>query len=147
MNKPKNLWHVAVSVSPEAEEMIFPLLEQFSGQAPSVYSNIETGKTIASIYLEKLAGSRSNFLKQLKLALLPLAEISGHTPKISIRSLPRENWAESWKRHFQPMEFSRRLLVKPSWNKRKPKKNQAVVILDPGLSFGTGQHATTSFCL
>jgi len=29
----------------------------------------------------------------------------------------------------------------------RAKKNQAVVILDPGLSFGTGQHPTTSFCL
>jgi len=39
------------------------------------------------------------------------------------------------------------LLVKPSWSKKRPAKNQAVVILDPGLSFGTGQHPTTSFCL
>jgi ribosomal protein L11 methyltransferase len=39
------------------------------------------------------------------------------------------------------------LLIKPSWIKRPQRKNQAVVILDPGLSFGTGQHATTSFCL
>ena len=39
------------------------------------------------------------------------------------------------------------LLVRPSWSKRRPRKNQAVVVLDPGLSFGTGQHPTTSFCL
>ena len=39
------------------------------------------------------------------------------------------------------------LLIKPSWSKRKPGKNQAVVVLDPGLSFGTGQHPTTMFCL
>jgi len=39
------------------------------------------------------------------------------------------------------------LLVKPSWSKRRPRKNQALVILDPGLSFGTGQHPTTAFCL
>jgi len=39
------------------------------------------------------------------------------------------------------------LLVKPSWSTKKPAQDQAVVILDPGLSFGTGQHPTTSFCL
>jgi ribosomal protein L11 methyltransferase len=38
-------------------------------------------------------------------------------------------------------------LVLPSWSKKKLKRGQAVVTLDPGLSFGTGQHATTSFCL
>jgi ribosomal protein L11 methyltransferase len=59
----------------------------------------------------------------------------------------RQDWAESWKRHFKPIEFGAALLVKPSWSKRRPRKNQAVVVLDPGLSFGTGQHPTTAFCL
>jgi ribosomal protein L11 methyltransferase len=67
--------------------------------------------------------------------------------KIITRSVPRENWAESWKRHFKPLVIGTRLLVKPSWIKRRPRKNQAVVVLDPGLSFGTGNHPTTSFCL
>jgi ribosomal protein L11 methyltransferase len=39
------------------------------------------------------------------------------------------------------------LLIKPSWSRRKPKPGQASLVLDPGLSFGTGQHATTGFCL
>ena len=47
----------------------------------------------------------------------------------------------------RPSERNKSLLIKPSWNKRKPRKNQAVVVLDPGLSFGTGQHPTTMFCL
>ena len=38
-------------------------------------------------------------------------------------------------------------MVKPSWSGLKPRKGQAVVVLDPGLSFGTGQHPTTAFCL
>ena len=59
----------------------------------------------------------------------------------------REDWAESWKRHFKPIEIGDALLVKPSWSKKRPRKNQAVVVLDPGLSFGTGQHPTTAFCL
>ena len=50
--------------------------------------------------------------------------------------LPKENWAEVWKIHFKPLEISPRLLVRPSWEK-----------VDPGMSFGTGQHATTKFCL
>ena len=67
--------------------------------------------------------------------------------KIEIAKVKREDWAESWKRHFHPIEIGKTLLVKPSWSKKRPAKNQAVVILDPGLSFGTGQHPTTSFCL
>src|SRR5207249_7073948 len=68
-------------------------------------------------------------------------------PRIQIKKLRREHWAESWKRHFKPLEIGSRLLLKPSWSKRKPKIGQALVILDPGLSFGTGHHPTTRFCL
>jgi ribosomal protein L11 methyltransferase len=38
-------------------------------------------------------------------------------------------------------------MVKPSWSRRHAAPNQSVVVLDPGLSFGTGQHPTTAFCL
>ena len=59
----------------------------------------------------------------------------------------REDWATSWKKHFKTMEIGSALLIKPSWSKRKARPGQAVVTLDPGLSFGTGQHPTTAFCL
>jgi ribosomal protein L11 methyltransferase len=58
-----------------------------------------------------------------------------------------EDWAEPWKLHFKPVEIGDALLIKPSWSKRKPRKGQAVIVLDPGLSFGTGHHPTTAFCL
>jgi ribosomal protein L11 methyltransferase len=67
--------------------------------------------------------------------------------RISVERIPREDWAESWKRHFKPLVFGSALLVKPSWSRRRPRKGQAVVVLDPGLSFGTGRHPTTAFCL
>ena len=67
--------------------------------------------------------------------------------KVSVRKMRREDWAESWKRHFKPLSIGSALLVKPSWSKRRPHQGQKVVVLDPGLSFGTGQHPTTRFCL
>jgi ribosomal protein L11 methyltransferase len=82
--------------------------------------------------------------------------------KMTVARVKREDWAESWKRHFKPLEIrvsvggatghrdsaeTRSLLIKPSWNRQRAAKNQAVVVLDPGLSFGTGQHPTTAFCL
>lgn len=61
--------------------------------------------------------------------------------------LPKENWAEVWKIHFKPLEISDRLMVRPSWEEVPEKPGQIQLILDPGMSFGTGQHATTKFCL
>ncbi len=62
-------------------------------------------------------------------------------------SLKKEDWAESWKIHFKPIVISERLAIKPSWEKLSPLPGQVVLTLDPGMSFGTGQHATTKFCL
>jgi ribosomal protein L11 methyltransferase len=67
--------------------------------------------------------------------------------RIWTRKLGSEDWAESWKRHFKPLNIGSALLVKPSWSKRRALSRQATVVLDPGLSFGTGQHPTTAFCL
>ena len=78
--------------------------------------------------------------------------------KVKVAKVRREDWAESWKRHFKPIEItfenrrgelcetpisSRKaetrvekggsLLVKPSWSKKLPRKNQAVVVLDPRI--------------
>ena len=67
--------------------------------------------------------------------------------RIAIKPLPRRNWAESWKHHFKPIEIGIHLLIKPGWSRRCARPGQRVVILDPGLSFGTGHHPTTLFCL
>ena len=59
----------------------------------------------------------------------------------------REDWAEVWKKYFDLIPISERLIIKPSWLKCDPLPGQKVLEIDPGMSFGTGQHATTSFCL
>ena len=67
--------------------------------------------------------------------------------RLSLKRIPQEDWAESWKLHFKPLAIGSALLLKPSWSRRRPRKGQAVIVLDPGLSFGTGRHPTTAFCL
>jgi len=67
--------------------------------------------------------------------------------KLQVKKLRREDWMDSWKRHFKPINISGKLLIKPIWRSEKAAPDQSVIILDPGLSFGTGHHATTKFCL
>jgi ribosomal protein L11 methyltransferase len=67
--------------------------------------------------------------------------------RLTIKPLRRENWAHSWRHHFRPLEIGNRLLIKPSWSRRRARPGQRVIVLDPGLSFGTGHHPTTLFCL
>ena len=61
--------------------------------------------------------------------------------------LKKEDWAEVWKKYFDVITVSETLVIKPSWLDVERKPGMAVVEIDPGMSFGTGQHATTYYCL
>lgn len=147
--KPAPLTKVTIATSPEAEDAVAELLLSVFGQTPSTYFDAETGETTVSTYLEKPAQGNDTARAKLQAGLRALTEcgLDIGPGEISASKVRREDWAESWKRHFKPLEIGDALLLKPSWVKRKPRKGQAVVILDPGLSFGTGHHATTGFCL
>jgi ribosomal protein L11 methyltransferase len=57
-------------------------------------------------------------------------------------------WEREWLKDFRPMRFGRRLWVCPGGQVPPPEAADAVVVLlDPGLAFGTGTHATTALCL
>jgi ribosomal protein L11 methyltransferase len=143
------LWQLSIAIPESAEEPVSALVETLFSRAPSIYVDEDTRKTIASLYLEKRSDWKSQKKFDLHRGLASLRE-NGVLPgncKIVLQKLQRQDWAESWKKHFKPIQIGGALLIKPSWSKLRPRKNQACVVLDPGLSFGTGQHATTSFCL
>jgi len=65
----------------------------------------------------------------------------------TIRELPVEDWAEAWKKFFHTEKVSDRIWIKPSWETCSAPPGDIVVEIDPGMSFGTGQHGTTRGCL
>lgn len=65
---------------------------------------------------------------------------------IRIREIAEQDWAENWKLHFHPEAIGGRLYVCPPWDSAAPPDRLAIVI-EPGMAFGTGQHATTRGCL
>jgi ribosomal protein L11 methyltransferase len=147
--KHKSLWKISVTTTPEAEDTVVELLSATFGLPAPAYTDSETGVCTVTVYLQQKPNlSRegreviATGLKQIRRCGLRIG--SG---KIVATKVRHEDWVQSWKRHFKPIEIGDALLIKPSWSKRKARKGQAVIVLDPGLSFGTGQHPTTSFCL
>ncbi len=61
--------------------------------------------------------------------------------------LAKEEWSEVWKKYFNIIHIADNLVIRPSWLEYNAQAGQAVVNIDPGMSFGTGQHATTAYCL
>lgn len=146
---PGDLLKVTVTVPVEAEEPVAALLERFFNQPPAMYTDEDTLLTEASVFLPPERAFTAAPRAQLARALAELqarGQVPGRCP-VRLTRLPRRNWAEAWRRHFKPLEIARRLLVLPTWSRRTPRADQVVVRLDPGLSFGTGHHPTTAFCL
>jgi ribosomal protein L11 methyltransferase len=84
-----------------------------------------------------------------------VATALGHLQAFGIRPigelrtrLVREaDWAEAWKAFFPVLRVGRRLVIRPTWRRHRPRAADVVVALDPGMAFGTGLHPTTRLCL
>jgi len=67
-------------------------------------------------------------------------------PACKTESVADQDWVRVWMDRWLPMHFGANLWVVPSWL-TPPDANAANIILDPGMAFGTGTHATTAMCL
>lgn len=63
-----------------------------------------------------------------------------------VEQVEDKDWERVWMDNFHPMKFGSRLWICPSWLP-VPDPAAVIVMLDPGLAFGTGTHPTTSLCL
>ena len=66
--------------------------------------------------------------------------------KMDIRTMEETNWEESWKENYPPVEVGEKLIVIPYWLEN-PDESRLPVILDPGLTFGTGAHPSTQMVM
>lgn len=67
--------------------------------------------------------------------------------ELRTRWIDHEDWAESWKRGLGPRRLTDRLWVTPSWEPVEPGPGEIVLVIDPGMAFGTAEHGTTRGCL
>ncbi len=67
--------------------------------------------------------------------------------ELRTRWIDHEDWAETWKRGLEPRRITNRLWVTTSWHPVEPGPGEHVVVVDPGMAFGTAEHGTTRGCL
>lgn len=63
------------------------------------------------------------------------------------RKVKEEKWAEAWKENFKTFHVTPGLVVKPPWEEYSAPKGEVVIVIDPGMAFGTGSHPSTQMCL
>lgn len=67
---------------------------------------------------------------------------------ISTKYIADEDWNTAWQKYYHVIDFSRHLAIVPEWEDYQPAfKDQNLIVLDPGLAFGTGGHTTTQLVL
>ena len=89
-----------------------------------------------------------NTLSRVRMAL---SRVKQEHPEYGSLLLTMENmedadWENNWKQFYKPMEIGERLIVVPEWEQANT-QGRIPLILNPGLTFGTGSHATTRLCL
>jgi ribosomal protein L11 methyltransferase len=67
--------------------------------------------------------------------------------ELRVRECKEEDWANAWKAFYGIQRLGKHIVIKPSWLDYKPRKDDVVLDLDPGMAFGTGLHPTTRLCL
>ena len=68
-------------------------------------------------------------------------------PSLKTEIISDPDWGEQWKKFFKPIRVCNNIIVKPTWERYAPSSRDIVIEIDPGMAFGTGQHASTRMCM
>ena len=107
----------------------------------------KAGVSRVTFYLERNEDAL-NIVAQVRIAMSALKkEHPEYGPMLlTIDNVADADWENNWKKFYKPMEIGERLLVVPQWEETKA-RGRVKLVLNPGLTFGTGSHATTRLCL
>ena len=96
------------------------------------------GLSHIKIYLEDTdTAGRARLEKAVEKLQLPM----------EVKTLAETNWEESWKDNYPPQEVGEKLIVLPYWLADSFEGSRLPIILDPGLTFGTGAHPSTQMVM
>ncbi len=121
---------LAVTLEDDADQ---PLLEPGPGETPIWDAVKVTALFAADVDLAPIVASVPR-------------EVLTQDATDEIKGLADKDWERVWMDDFRPMQLGERLWICPSWTD-VPDPDAVNVLLDPGLAFGTGNHATTAMCL
>ncbi|AXQ77786.1 50S ribosomal protein L11 methyltransferase [Streptococcus chenjunshii] len=160
-----NWQELIITINREAEEAASNILIELGSQGVAINDSADylgkVGKygelfpeveqdervTVTAYYpetadMEKICHSINERLTELADFGLQTGEIT-----LSTQVLAEEDWAENWKKYYQPVRITHDLTIVPSWTDYKPGADEKTIKLDPGMAFGTGTHPTTKMSL
>ncbi|BAY25846.1 ribosomal protein L11 methyltransferase [Calothrix sp. NIES-2100] len=141
----KTWWELQILCEPDLEDSIFWRLESFGCRGIAIEA--KGNASLVKAYLPEFQAQLLD-LAALSLWLRQDALCVGlGTPTLNWQLINEEDWATSWKQYWQPEKIGDRFLINPAWLPLPETTERLVIRLDPGVAFGTGNHATTQLCL
>lgn len=161
-----NTWQeLTITVSREAEEAVSNILIDLGSQGVAiddsadylgeagpfgeVLPQVKQLNTVAitayypeTVNLEMIRQEVKERLTQLRDFGLEIGET-----QLTTQQLAEEDWADNWKKYFEPARITHDLTIVPSWTDYEAGPSEKVIKLDPGMAFGTGTHPTTKMSL
>jgi len=71
---------------------------------------------------------------------------AGIPAEVCVYTVNEDDWADCWKKYYHPIKTGDRIVIVPVWEDYTPAEGETVVLMDPGMAFGTGTHETTRLC-
>lgn len=161
-----NTWQeLTITVSREAEEAVSNILIDLGSQGVAIddsadylgqvdqygelFPEVEqservriTGYYPDSVDIEDIAAHANERLAELDGFGLETGDI-----ELTRQELAEEDWADNWKKYFEPARITHDLTIVPSWTDYEVTTGEKIIKLDPGMAFGTGTHPTTKMSL
>jgi ribosomal protein L11 methyltransferase len=134
-------WEVTVTCPTALEDSMYYAFDELGAKGTASQSKDSSRIVTAYFPQDQCQPSTLEAFKQVLLETHAPACVT-----VDWQLIAEEDWAKSWKRHWQPTEVGDRLLINPAWL-TPPKCDRTILTLDPGSAFGTGAHATTQLCL
>lgn len=156
-----------IHTTTEAEDLVSSLLEDLGVEGVVIEDNIplteqdmaqmfidimpeagpDTGEAVLSFYLEA-SEENETILSEIRTGLDRLREngVGIGDGRITVAETEDADWQNNWKEFFHSFYIGD-MLIHPSWEPQDNEKGGVTISIDPGISFGTGQHETTQLCI
>ena len=111
---------------------------------------LKEADTKITVYLDGGNDGLSELEKiEKSIKLLKEADINNSfgSLKIITENVRDEDWSENWKQYFKPLEIGDKILIQPEWQPLESETDRIVFKVNPGMTFGTGSHDSTRFCI
>lgn len=140
-----------VIVSKTATDLVALLLYECGSNGSIIHDDEEDeeGRIRITAYFPEDVDEDDRIVDRVRREMAALEE---RTPvmdswKVYEREKDDASWLYAWQDHFHAQKITPHFWVTPAWETAEPGPDEDVLIIDPGMAFGSGVHVTTSMCL